>query len=248
LYVKFIRGLRQLGFYEVFKYVANLPYRKYVKHFRMKNVYKKNSLEDRFTYIYNRNLWGNSESKSGYGSSLRMTHNVRNHLPKLFMQFGVNSVLDAPCGDFNWMKHVNLTGIKYIGGEIVASLVSELNDKYSGDNLSFRKLDLRIDKLPLVDLVIIRDCFFHLSFNDIKMVMKNFLKSESKYLLTTSHTNTLQFDNHDIESGDFRRINLFAPPFSFPEKYLYEIIEDSDGISPNRALYLWNRNDLSDSF
>jgi len=33
----------------------------------------------------------------------------------LFEELEISSILDIPCGDFNWMKEINLDKYKYIG-------------------------------------------------------------------------------------------------------------------------------------
>src|SRR3990167_7338614 len=68
-------------------------------------------------------LWGSTESASGRGSELGATEALRTWLPELFQKLGVTSVLDAPCGDWNWMQHVDLAGIDYTGADIVASVI-----------------------------------------------------------------------------------------------------------------------------
>ena len=45
-----------------------------------------------FAKIHERNLWGDSESASGAGSSLRYTENLRKHLPALFDTLSIKSV------------------------------------------------------------------------------------------------------------------------------------------------------------
>ncbi|HEV8722667.1 MAG TPA: hypothetical protein VGW77_18770 [Candidatus Binatia bacterium] len=59
---------------------------------------------------------------SGPGSSLFQTATVRAALPGVIQQFGVKSMLDIPCGDFNWMKEVTLDVDRYIGGDIIKQL------------------------------------------------------------------------------------------------------------------------------
>jgi hypothetical protein len=73
--------------------------------------------------------------------------------------------------------------------------------------------------------MICRDCLFHLSFHDIKLVLENFIKSNISYLLTTTYINTDNFKNKDIATGDLRKIDLFAAPFYF-SKDVYFRIED----------------------
>ena len=72
----------------------------------------------KFRVYYKERAWG-GDSASGPGSSLRRTRNIRQQLPALIGQLQINSILDVPCGDFHWMRHVNLDGISYCGVDIV---------------------------------------------------------------------------------------------------------------------------------
>jgi hypothetical protein len=54
--------------------------------------------ESMFTGIYEHHLWPEEETRSGEGSTLSYTEKFRTELPKLFEQFNITSVLDAPCG------------------------------------------------------------------------------------------------------------------------------------------------------
>ena len=59
-----------------------------------------------FTLIHDKDLWNGKESVSGPGSTFDATRNIRASLPGLLERFSIRSVLDIPCGDFNWMQHV----------------------------------------------------------------------------------------------------------------------------------------------
>src|SRR5262249_783583 len=74
-----------------------------------------------FTEIFERNIWLGDESRSGLGSGIVQTEIVRRALPELVRKFAVRSMLDVPCGDFNWMKSVDLDLI-YIGCDIVPAV------------------------------------------------------------------------------------------------------------------------------
>src|SRR6266704_119458 len=65
-------------------------------------------LQAAFTQIYRDNAWQNAESRSGHGSTVERTALIRYVLAALVEEFGIRSLLDAPCGDFNWMKEVPL--------------------------------------------------------------------------------------------------------------------------------------------
>lgn len=111
------------------------------------------------------------------------------------------------------MQHVlkKHNEIDYIGGDIVNALILENNKKYASKHISFITLDITQDLLPDADLIIVRDCLFHLSYADISLFLKNLSKSKIKYILTTGH---IEVKNTDIVTGDFRKINLFTAPFN----------------------------------
>lgn len=88
-------------------------------------------MKDVFTYIFKHNVWGGTESVSGTGSSVYESQQLINKLPLLLNLFEINSVLDAPCGDFNWMKYVPLPlTTNYTGIDIVTDLVEENNKMF----------------------------------------------------------------------------------------------------------------------
>jgi len=62
--------------------------------------------------------------------------------------------------------------------------------------------------------VLCRDALVHFSFADIAAAIRNFKRSGSLHLLTTTFIDVEQ--NADVETGSWRRINLERPPFSFP--------------------------------
>src|SRR5689334_23139905 len=64
------------------------------------------SQQETFTAIFNTNAWGNAESVSGPGSSEARGEEFRAELVALLDTFQVRSMVDAPCGDFNWMKRL----------------------------------------------------------------------------------------------------------------------------------------------
>lgn len=117
----------------------------------------------RFTTIYETHSWVDDESRSGGGSNLYATQKIRKALPGLFLKYGVRSVLDVPCGDFFWFKEMKLDLDSYIGGDIVVPLIESLAAKYTSPIRSFRVMDLTKDALPDCDLILVRDCFIHLS-------------------------------------------------------------------------------------
>jgi hypothetical protein len=194
-----------------------------------------------FDSIYKANSWACDESRSGCGSTLAYTEPLRRDFRKLVARYHVGSLLDAPCGDFNWMQHVEFPdAFQYIGGDIVQDLVDELSRNYESGGRRFVRLDVTRDELPSADLWLCRDCLFHLPNADILAALKNFQKSDIKYLLTT--TFTFPRSNMDIEHGEFRYLNLELTPFSLPKPLAY--IKDYVVPFAPRWLGLWSRAQL----
>ena len=136
--------------------------------------------------------------------------------------------------DCNWIKNIFKNNkIKYLGVDIVAELIEKNKIEYSSKkNFNFKFSDLTKNKIPSADLIICRDLLFHLSFKDGKRFLKNLSKSKYKYLLMTSHSNGIDnnFNNvKDIESGDFRKINIFKKPYNFNKNYELLIKDFFDG-------------------
>jgi len=199
---------------------------------------KEISTKDVFTRIRNENSFGSSESASGVGSEIKHTQTLIMELPKLFRRNGIKSILDIPCGDFNWMKKVDLLNIDYIGGDIVDELISENTEKYSSENKRFIPLNIIADVLPKMDLIFVRDCFVHLSNKDILNSITNIKKSGCKYLMTTTFKNSI---NCDIKTGGWRPLNLQRTPFNFPEPeyILTENYKADDGKYEDKSMGLW---------
>jgi len=195
----------------------------------------------RFTAIYETNYWGgDDESRSGGGSTLYATEKIRKAIPPLFLKYGVRSVLDIPCGDFCWFKEMTLDLDSYIGGDIVVPLIASVAAKHATAGRSFCVMDLTKDTLPDCDLILVRDCFIHLSFELIWAALRNITLSKARYLLTTHFPDAVA--NGDIETGSCRPVNLCAPPFNFPPAL--ELLDDfGKGMVPHR-LGLWRVDDL----
>lgn len=194
-----------------------------------------------FTYYYNQNYWGSKESLSGPGSTLETTANIRAELPKLFERFQIKSILDAPCGDYNWFRLVHRSSdIQYFGGDIVDPMIAANQKKFGNTNTNFAVIDIIGDDLPKTDLWLCRECLFHFSEKDVLATLQNFLRSDIRYLLTTTHIDNSI--NANIATGSFHLINLEKPPYNFGRAILY--IDDYIEGSPIRRLALWDRKEL----
>jgi hypothetical protein len=201
------------------------------------------STEPVFEKIYQENLWGNSESRSGPGSGIEQTRQLRNELSELIDELSAKSILDIPCGDFNWLKQANLD-VDYIGADIVGDLVRANTQKFGSSNRRFLKLDLIQDELPQVDVLLCRDVLVHFTNRQIVRAIKNIKNSRSTYLLTTTFPAVDR--NVDIVTGQWRPLDLCKKPFNFPMplRLIVEHCTESNPLASSKCLALWRISDL----
>jgi hypothetical protein len=200
-------------------------------------------IEQIFTDIYIANRWADPESRSGPGSSVFRTRLIRPALSQLFRDVGVRSVLDVPCGDFNWMRLTEMPRVLYTGVDVVPEIVQRNLDLYSGEWRCFVCLNMIVDPLPSADLILCRDGLVHLSFADIASSLLQMRSSGAKYLLAT--TFEAHAENCDIQTGEWRPLNLQLPPLSFPPP-IRKIWDGPrpDGTYSDKMLALYDPADL----
>ena len=163
-----------------------------------------------FDEIFENNLWGSEESKSGEGSTLVATDVLRGELVYLLKRYKIKSILDAGCGDYNWMQTMDLQGIDYTGGDAVKSLVE--SNKKTYPDVKFIDLDITKECPPKADLVLCRDVLGHLTNENVFRALENIYNSGSKYLLTTTLTRW-DYNTDPTVDGGWRCINLLIRPF-----------------------------------
>jgi hypothetical protein len=185
------------------------------------------------------------ESASGGGSTLDATETIRKEIRFLIERFGIRSLVDTPCGDFNWMKEIPFENGMYSGGDIVPEIIRNNQQKYGSENRRFFVVDITKDKIPTGDLILCRDCLVHLSYYNIVNALRNFKNSRSKYLLTTFFPENTK--NRDIVNGDWRPLNFCHDPFCFPKPILIinENFRGMGGMYKDKSLGLWDLRELT---
>lgn len=197
----------------------------------------------RFAHIHASNYWRGDESRSGRGSSLAATEAVRADLPGLIQELGIASILDVPCGDCHWIRHVALVGVDYTGADIVPALVAGNQARLGGATRRFIQLDLVAEAPPRADLVLCRDLLVHLPFPEASKALRNIRRSGADWLLTTTFPR--HATNADLH-GDWRPLNLTAPPFNFPPpaRLIHEGCDEEGERYSDKSLGLWRVADL----
>ena len=194
---------------------------------------------DIFQRYWADNHWRNPETRSGDGSTLAYTEPLRRELPPLLARLGVRSMLDLPCGDFHWIRHMPLPeGLRYVGADVVPGMIAELQSRHGGALHRFRCIDALADDLPEADLWLCRDLVFHLPNADVLKLLARFARSRIGHLLITSHAATANV-NADTFMGGFQLVNLQLPPFALPEPD--ERLPDWVAGYPERWMLLYRR-------
>jgi hypothetical protein len=192
-----------------------------------------------FRRIKARNAWGGGESVSGPGSALEQTATIRAAIPQLLAELGCRIMLDAPCGDFHWLSQMALPA-EYWGCDIVEGLIARNTAKYGSPRVRFFRADISRDPLPRADLILCRDCLVHLPDEVVHRVLENFVRSGSRYLLTTT------FPDHEaasnIAAGEWRPLNLQQSPFNLtaPLRLINEHCTEGGGAWRDKSLGLWD--------
>ena len=213
------------------------------------------SAQEKFSKIYDERLWvkaglitGVSDSLSGHGSSLASTGTIRRGLEEFIRDQSIRLIFDAPCGDFHWMKHVEMPAdCDYLGGDIVESVVRSGSTEWSRARSNeqgarnFRVFDITTDPMPRADVWMCKDCLQHLSFEDVWAALKNFGRSQIPRALITNHRITAS--NHDIPTGGFRFLDLRSEPFNLPIP-TRELLDASIDDEP-KVLALWTRQQVN---
>jgi len=166
---------------------------------------------------------------NGPGSYLHNTETIRAWLPRVFSSYGIESMLDVPCGDGNWMRHVDLTGIHYIGWDVDAGNIRHARRRMPGHILACVNILSPLAEAPAVDLIFCRKFLPHLPNAAIRRVLETFIDSGARYLIADNYHADNDVDcpldgGHTGAVGShaplpgyyYRPVNLEAEPFNLP--------------------------------
>lgn len=178
-----------------------------------------------------REMFSHNETPNGPGSQLANTANVVEWLPKMLREYNIGTMLDAPCGDWNWMQHVDLGGVVYNGWDNEKHFIDANRKAFPQHN--FWKANLLTTRtFPGVDLMLVRDFMIHLPNGYISLLLDKIKHSGSRYLLATNHYGAHNDHACDLNAGHddrpgyyFRPVNLEVDPFNLVGR-IDQIVED----------------------
>jgi hypothetical protein len=142
--------------------------------------------------------WGGG---SGSGSDPYFTIEYRCFLDKFLRMNDIRSVVDVGCGDWSFSRLLDLRGISYLGLDVVPNIVAKNNRAFGSDTCKFEVMPESPALVPGADLLVPKFKFA---------------------LLTNSFRKHGAAHNVDINLGEFRCLDLTAPPFSLNGVYVLE--------------------------
>lgn len=166
-------------------------------------------LELRFSEIYASEDWLVDalprETRSGAGSFVATTRELRAWLPRFLTAFEVRRMADIPCGEWGFMAEVPLGDVEYVGCDIVREVVEKNANRYPMHR--FLHLDATREVPPNVDLIFAKDLFQHLPNALVGDALGNFVASGARLLVTSCDT----FPPPESNAARPHRAPFFAP-------------------------------------
>ena len=177
-----------------------------------------------FSTVYDLGYWAAQNKMpgvpaSGPGSTLDAAKNAITTIEQLIREFGIELLIDAPCGDMTWMSNVDLQGTEYVGIDVVSSVIDSNVKKHP--SLTFMALDVAdessVDALRNLvrgrrTLILCRHLLFHLPVQDGRAVLRHLHGSGAAYLLTSTYVKADDFDSSYILANG-HRTNLLKRPY-----------------------------------
>jgi len=203
--------------------------------------------KEEFVDTYEKNRFKGRVSKSGKGSDIENVQVLIAKMANFINSHKIKSMVDAPCGDFNWMPYLlkNCNISEYRGYDIVPQMIEDNKKKYPG--VHFEVKDMVLDgNFGKADMLFCRDCLVHLSHKSVKMFLKNFFyDSDIKFLVATTFPN--HEHNSDFQDGtNWYPQNLTKAPFFLPEPRIYinEGYTGDNGEFTDKSLGVWTKQEL----
>src|SRR5262249_107412 len=173
-----------------------------------------------FTDIYTNHVWG----KGSGASSPAVTSAYMQLIQSFISNNAIKSVVDVGCGDWQFSQHLDWSGIRYDGFDVVDCVVKENQSRFGADNVAFHMLS-GFAELPTADLVVCKDVLQHLPNADVRAYL-NFFCENYKHAIITNDSQAVnkrdmseievgpEYINIDIQYGQWRLIRPDLVPFN----------------------------------
>ncbi len=185
------------------------------------------SIHQAFEAIYKQDAWSGG---SGPGSRPTNTIEYRGFLERFIEANRVRSVTDLGCGDWQFSKQIDWSGVSYTGFDVVDSVVMNNRARHARPNIAF-KLFRGLEDLPGGDLLVCKEVLQHLPNATILDYIPA-IRAKYRFALLTNSTEPQDGANQDIDFGGYRPLRLDEPPFTIPGAKVFTYF-------PQGGSYLW---------
>jgi 2-polyprenyl-3-methyl-5-hydroxy-6-metoxy-1,4-benzoquinol methylase len=194
--------------------------------------------EDVFDKIAATRAWGSAETISGPGSTIEACRPILERLPEWLSRYKIRKIVDLGCGDFNWLRCADLSGIEYDGYD-VAPLAIAAAAQHAKPTLRFHQADIIRMEVPKGDLIILKDVLIHLPDKEALQVLGAIRKSGSSYFAATTSPGFDNASRKGLTIGAFSPINLEAAPFQLPAPLDQVEVPHREG-NPRKLFAIWD--------
>lgn len=174
------------------------------------------ALTDAFRSIYIEDRWTNG---SGPGSVASSTIEYRAFVERFIRENDVRTVTDLGCGDWQFSRLMDWSGVDYVGFDVVDFLIDRNRAAHGRTNIRFEVLN-DIGDLPGGDLLLSKEVLQHLP-NALVAEYVREIRKKYRLALITNAIEPVAIANGDIEPGDWRPLRLDRPPFDVPGAHVF---------------------------
>jgi hypothetical protein len=188
---------------------------------------KRLSRQEKFSYIYDKQIWAFAGSASGEGSIDENTAPYVEFVRKLVVEKGYATIADIGCGDFQVGRRImDKLPVNYIGMDIAPAVIERNTAAIACPNVRFVCLDIVEQEAPQADIYLIREVLQHLSNADVMKALANLGRPllVTEVLPRSWNIESNFIANKDIPSGYMTRVEsgsgllITAHPFSLKGK------------------------------
>lgn len=173
-------------------------------------------MEQIFTNIYEKKIWGNNRNTQYKGSSGKGSDVIFNKdtyipfLKKFIIENNIKKIVDLGCGDFRCGKIIyDDLDILYTGYDTYKNIINFNSNQHSAQKYSFIHLDFCNNKENIKngDMCILKDVIQHWSLQNIYTFLDYLIENKKfKYILICNCCDQKENDT-DINDGDWRPLS-----------------------------------------
>lgn len=196
---------------------------------------KNSNINNIFDTIYETNAWGNG---SGSGSKESLNVEYVSFLQDFFKKFNIKTISDVGCGDWQFSKNIDFSGISYTGYDVANFVITRNLKNFWAHNINFICYDGDFDKVKDADLLICKDVLQHLDNDKISHFIANLPRF--KYALIANDLLDSPSLNAQINTGQYRPLDLRKEPFNLSCEPVFWIKRMPK--EPDICVMLWQNN------